>query len=544
MSNRSLVYGSARRVCEWCFESTRVYVDPFNEIELDVLVTNETGASWRVPAFWVGGSKWRVRFAAPAEGTYHFNTICTQIDDVDLHDVRGKLEIAPYEGTNPLLDHGRLGLSADRRHFSFEDGIPFFWLGDTWWMAFSSRMRWPEMVEALAEDRVQKGFTVIQLVAGLFPDMDWGDERGANAAGLPYNADLTEINPAYFDEADVKISYLVEAGLMPCIVGCWGYFFNWVGHGKIRKHWRYLIARWSAYPVVWCLAGEATYAYHMSKTPEQDALEQKTGWAEIGRYVRLTDPMHRLVTIHPIDCGRDNISDDSVLDFEMLQTFHLDHESIPISARVMKKEWQRTPIMPVLNAEVNYEGIMGGCYDNVQRAVFWISMLSGAAGHTYGANGIWQVNEQGRPYGPSSHDTNWGNRPWDEAMRLPGSGQLGIGKAVLERYPWWEFMPRQEWVEPRADEENPWQNYAAGIPGRVRVIYIPRPVFWGQNITICGIEADTRYAAKLINPSTGEETLLSVVEPDEEQRWALPPLPEMRDWILVLEGQDVEELHY
>jgi hypothetical protein len=31
-----------------------------------------------------------------------------------------------------------------------------------------------------------------------------------------------------------------------------------MGMEKVKKHWRYLIARWSAYPVVWCLAGEGT----------------------------------------------------------------------------------------------------------------------------------------------------------------------------------------------------------------------------------------------------------------------------------------------
>ena len=539
MTNIPPYTGTAREVCEWSFQSSTVYPDPFNEVELDVLVENEAGTNWRVPAFWGGGPQWRVRFAPPSAGRYSFNTICNQVNDCGLHNVSGELEITPYEGSNELLLHGRLTVSTDRRHFAYEDGTPFFWLGDTWWMAFSSRMRWPEAVYALADDRVRKGFSVVQLVAGLFPDMEWGDPRGGNDAGLPYNADLTEINPAYFDEADVKIRHLVESGLMPCIVGCWGYFFNWIGQEKIEKHWRYIVARWSAYPVVWCLCGEATYAYHMSETHEQDSLDQKTGWSEVGRYVRQIDPMQRLITIHPIDCGRDNISDDSVLDFEMLQTFHLDHESIPVTARAMKVEYQRTPTMPVINGEVNYEGIMGGCYDNVQRACFWICMLSGAAGHTYGANGIWQVNEPGKPYGASSHDTNWGSRPWNDAMDLPGSGHVGIGKSILEAYPWWNFTPHQEWVQPAADEENPWHNYAAGIPGQVRVIYVPRPVFWGQFIWISELETGIRYEAKLVNPSTGEPTPLGAVAPDADGKWPLPILPEMRDWLVILEAQEM-----
>src|SRR5438128_4943039 len=38
------------------------------------------------------------------------------------------------------------------------------------------------------------------------------------------------------------------------------------------------------------------------------------------------------------------------------------------------------------------------------RFMFWACVLSGAAGHSYGANGIWQVNRPGQPYGPSPQD--------------------------------------------------------------------------------------------------------------------------------------------
>ena len=120
--------------------------------------------------------------------------------------------------------------------------------------------------------------------------------------------------------------------------------------------------------------------------------------------------------------------------------------------------------MPVLNSEVNYEGIMSSCYDDVQRLAFWACVLSGAAGHTYGANGIWQMNTADKPYGPSPHGNNWGNRPWDEAMRLPGSAQVAVGKRILEQFEWWKFTPHQEWVQPSSTEADAFLPYAAGIP--------------------------------------------------------------------------------
>jgi len=87
----------------------------------------------------------------------------------------------------------------------------------------------------------------------------------------------------------------------------------------------------------------------------------------------------------------------------------------------------------------------------------------------------------------------WGNTPWDEASRLPGSGQVGLGKGFLERYEWWRFEPHPEWVPAAtADEHN--AAFAAGIPGQVRVLFLPSGV-WG--ITVKGIEPGAAYRASL-----------------------------------------------
>ena len=92
--------------------------------------------------------------------------------------------------------------------------------------------------------------------------------------------------------------------------------------------------------------------------------------------------------------------------------------------------------MPVVNGEVCYEALLGTITADIPRLMFWTSMLSGAAGHTYGANGIWQLNRRDQPYGKSPHGGTYGPIPWDDAMRLPGSRQLGLAKKFLEHYPW------------------------------------------------------------------------------------------------------------
>ncbi len=150
-------------------------------------------------------------------------------------------------------------------------------------MGLCQRFQWPADFQQLTADRVTKGFTVVQIVAGLYPDMPAFDPRGANEAGFPWENDYGHINPAYFDMADLRIQHLVSRGLAPCIVGCWGYFLHFMGVSKMKRHWRYLVARWGAYPVVWCLAGEGTMPYYLSPTKERDAEEQKQGWTELAR---------------------------------------------------------------------------------------------------------------------------------------------------------------------------------------------------------------------------------------------------------------------
>ena len=522
-------YGIARCVVEWSYSSAKAYADPFNDVELDVVFTDPEGREQTVPAFWAGEQTWRIRYSPAAAGRYTYRTVASDTANSDLHGRHGALEVAAYQGDNPLRKHGPMRVAADQRHFAHADGTPFFWLGDTWWMGLCSRLRWPEDFQELAADRVAKGFTVIQIIAGLYPDMPPFDPRGANEGGFPWEADYARINPRHFDAADLRIQYLVECGLTPCIVACWGYFLPIMGIPKIQKHWRYLIARWGAYPVAWCLAGEGAMPYYLSKTKKEDVAAQKQGWTEVSKYVHSIDPYHHPVTIHN---GRSEVLDPAVLDFDMLQTGHSDRKSIPNTENQITGAQLKTPRIPVLAGEVCYEGIMEASRQEIQRFMFWTCILNGAAGHTYGANGIWQVNTREKPFGPSPHGRTWGNVPWDVAMRLPGSQHIGFSKGLLMRYAWWRFEPHAEWVDPHWSKENYEQAYAAGIPGEVRVIFLPPT--WNAP-TVKSLEAGVSYRAIYFDPTSGKQQDLGDVAPDSTGAWPAPITPTFADWVLVLE---------
>ena len=162
-----IITGKTNQVIEWSYTSDRERGDPFNELELDVIVKHRAD-SWRIPAYWQGGREWRVRFCPPKPGSYKITTICTDVTDSSLHGVSGTLDVAEDKDDNPLFSHGPLRVAASKRTFEHADGKPFFWLGDTWWMGLSKRLSWPEDFQLLTVDRVVKGFTVIQIVAGLY----------------------------------------------------------------------------------------------------------------------------------------------------------------------------------------------------------------------------------------------------------------------------------------------------------------------------------------------------------------------------------------
>lgn len=447
----------ANVMVELTFTATRTYSDPFNEVTLDAVFHDPEGRELRVPAFWAGSNVWKARYASPVLGTHRFRSECSEPKDKGLHDISGKVEVKPYTGKNPLFTHGPLKLSSNRRFMEHTDGTPFFWLGDTWWMGLCHRMSWPEDFQKLAADRKEKGFNVIQIVMGLYPDMHPFDPRGANEAGFPWDTNYTSIRPEYFDAADRRLAYLVEQGFTPCIFGAWGHYVTGMGVERAKQHWRYLIARYGAWPVVWSAAGEANLPwYGVEKFPYDDRKQAKD-WSEVMRYIRATDPFQRLLTIHPTGLKRlssRHVTDDSgLLDFDMLQTPHGRRDAVAETVKNVRQSYADNPVAPVINGEASYEMLEAGggpIPTEWPRRMFWLCLMNGAAGHTYGANGIWQVNRKGQPHGPSptagSPPHGYGAIPWDEAMNFPGSRQVAFGKKLFEQYPWQDFRPHPEWA--------------------------------------------------------------------------------------------------
>lgn len=545
---------SQERLVEWTFESRKHYADPFNDVDVDV-VFSRGGKSWRVPAFWRADNKWSVRFAPREPGEYAYTLESTDPSNPDLNGHSGKIDIAAYCGPNGLLRHGMLRVSETKRYFEHEDGTPFYWLGDTWYTAFSDRLPW-DGFRKLTDDRKSKGFTAIQMAMMTVSNEETApsDPGFCNEGGCVWDEKFRSINPQYFDYADRRVQYVVDAGMVPVVFGAWRQALSQMGIDKMKRYWRYIIARYGAYPIIWVAGGEI---YDPPDNVNAPPGARVTGWTDVVRYIRAIDPYAHPLSVHESPPSFDTpLKEETLTDFDLFQPSHFGWASIAVEIAQLNMHYARTTIRkPLVVGEIGWETLGGEHLEDFQRAAFWLAIANGAAGFSYG-NAI-----TGESYSADKtfHRMKFSALTWEEAMRFSSPRQLGLGANLLRNYPWWDFAPHPEWVTPggttllepraevngfdidvmaafvriaRTDWPRPelelptgeWQKrkgtfrlpYATGIPGEVRIVYIPSrgfaEGFSGSAPTILELEEGVRYRAFYWDPTLGIKVDLGLLE--------------------------------
>jgi hypothetical protein len=262
-------------------------------------------------------------------------------------------------------------------------------------------------------------------------------------------------------------------------------------------------------------------------------------WTEVMRYIRATDPYHRLLTVHPTGIGRLSArhatDDSSLLDFDMLQTPHGQRDACEPTVNTVRESYADKPVMPVLDGEAAYEMLNDSLPTEWTRAMFWLSLTNGAAGHTYGANGIWQCNRPGEPHGPSPHHNGgvgYGVIPWNEAMNLPGSRQVGLGKKLFERFAWQEFSPHADWAAYADDQPAKFGPFATGKAGEARIVY----ALESRPVKLMQLNPGVKYDVQAFDPVTGETTAVESVGGDKADITVSKPVAiKSDDWVIVVE---------
>lgn len=436
---------------------------------------------------------------------------------------------APTSASAQVEGHQyELRVSEDGRFIVRSDGTPFFWLGDTAWELFHRTTRGE--ADLYLTDRAGKGFSVIQAV--VLAELDGLNTPNAYGHVPLEGGDPMRPVAAYFEHVDYIVSRAESLGMYVGMLPTWGDKFNrrW-GVGpevfspvNARAYGAFLGARYAGRPIIWILGGD--------RIPEED--EDLEIIREMALGIREGGGDGQLMTYHPMG-GRKSwewFHDDVWLDVHLFQS---GHGAYDIANYEMTREGYRLePPRPVIDGEPRYEDHPvnwrpeNGWFDafDVRQAAYW-SMLSGAAGHTYGDHNIWQMWQPGREPISSART------PWKEALSHPGSTEMGHMRRMFETRDWMRLAPDQDLVVGDVRKGAAHVRAARAVDGSYAYVYVP----YGDVIEVDLGRLDTQTTrASWFDPRIGTYHEVDVANPGQSNRFD-PPGESGRgnDWVLVLE---------
>lgn len=401
--------------------------------------------------------------------------------------------------------------------YLFEDGKPFFWLGDTAWLLFEKLTR--KETEFYISDRAEKEFNVIQTT--IFHTGE-GMKSGRTACA------------EYFDKIASAVEYAQKRGVYMALLPCWGSFVKSgiINGGNVKSYADFLGKRFAEYEnVVWVLGGDVRGSVDPSL------------YNSFAETLKKHNP-RRPITFHPF--GRTGsykwFNGCGWLDFNMFQSGHRRYGQTFAQAfdngqpgetdyeednyKYVEEALALSPLKPVLDGEPSYEGIVQGLHDftqpywtarDVRRYAYW-SVLAGACGFTYGHNAVMQFHSFG------DADANYGVREeWRTALAAEGAAQMKYLKRLMLAVDFTNGSPRGDLVADNGERYEhtacfAGENYALAYRSDGGEIRLKNP-FGG------------RFEAFAYNPADGKT---EPVEPVENANLLIFPRRGKNDRVIVL----------
>ena len=449
---------------------TAPYVDGLQEGEdgfIKAIFTrlDSTGSDkdYSITGFWDGGNTWKIRFAPPSPGKWGYRTISK---DASINGKTGELLCQAWDENALKENPTRRGFvrvcktgSHPGRYFEYTDGTPFLWIGDTWWNWTKNGIKL-ESFKKLADDRSAKSFTVGQL---FFAGRGWGQESSL------LDKTYTKPDIEHIHAVEEMIRYANSKGITMWVHGWWGSknLDQSPGAETMRRWWRYMVHRLSAYNVIWVEAGEYNIDNYGGLGLEF--------WNSLGELIKKEDPYQRILSVHPTPPGWSSgaeapqwstaevIHNQNWLDYNQSQVGHSKWRNERIPA-VVSQSYAMNPPKPVVVTEPWYEFIKDAPAAADIRFGAWSAMMSGAAGHTYGGGQVWKAHV---PESPADKDS-WPMEMNFEVNTLdyPGAQSISYLAKFLKSTAWWQMAPHPELVK-----ENP-SPYCLAKPGEEYVIFL------------------------------------------------------------------------
>ena len=441
-----------------------------------------------------------------------------------------------WQGPSVDFKNGKLKVSANQRFLEFENGTPFFYLGDTGWELFHRLSK--ADAEKYLENRRQKGYTVIQAVA--LAELD-GVLNTPNAEGEKplIDSDPTKPNEKYFAHMDWVIKKAEEKGIFIGLLPTWGDKWNkkWGVGPEIftpenaGNYGKMIGSRYKNSPnIIWILGGD--------RPVETDLHRQII--TEMAAGVREGDGGTHLISFHPTggNGSAQYFHNEKWLDFNMRQNGH----SLSYTERyyMTLNDYNLSPAKPVIDAEpiyedhpINFKPDQNGhsTSADVRRPLYW-NLFSGACGHTYGHHSVWQM------WSPNREPINRPLMPWYEAIDQPGAAQMVYGRLLMESRPFLTRIPDNSIiVTDRVSSSVPGAGSYQFVAtrdqeGTYAMVYVPvGRKFSVRMDVIKGKEANAWW----YNPRNGSSKLIGKFVNSGTKEFISPEPGENSDWILVLD---------
>ena len=440
----------------------------------------------------------------------------------------------------------RLKVSENKRFLQYEDGRPFFYLGDTAWELFHRLNR--EEADLYLKDRADKGFTVIQAVA--LSELD--GYKVPNAYGyLPLRDNdpacpaVTEgANNDYWDHVDYIIDKANSLGLYVGLLPTWGRYWHDNNFAEkdnkplfdvnsAKSYGRFVGRRYKDKQIIWILGGDRNVENENQKEiirAMAEGIKEMCGDAQ-------------LITFHPRGSSGSSqwFHDEEWLDFNMRQNGHTTNYTGAYSETL--KDYKLMPVKPVIDGEPLYEdhpinfdaGKLGHSVAADIRKMFYWDVFNGAFGHTYGHHSIWQMYDPQKRREP----VNTPLMSWQKALNQPGARQMLYGRRLIESRPFYSRVPALDIIVP--------DDVKTFIPGEGRyrfvatkdengtyaMVYVPVSRSFRVNLKV--LKA-SKINAWWYNPRNGKAKRIGTFTNNQGLMEFTPPYAgELLDWVLVLD---------
>lgn len=452
------------RVVEQTFTSEKSYDNPFDDVDLNLILAGN-GYKYTIPCFWDGGNTWKARFVCPSAGEWYFRTECSDKENVSLNDRTGKVVCSDYSGNLDIYKHGFVTARECKKYFTYDDGTPFFYLGDTHWSLGDETV---DMVKTISQKRAEQGFTV------------WQSEP--IGASFDFTDGISENDIPGLHVYDEKFEIIAEEGLvhanaefffpsyMQVLLDRYGGIVNGEisenAKAYLEKISRYWVARYSAYPVMWTLGQESDNDFYADKDDNLKWNPENNPYLLVAEYMDKYDPYDHPLSAHQENSGatacygngkglnenRVRYCDAEPSAFRNVSSHSwyavqwTPSKTSRSNFRVEKDYWYNSQGKPAINYEGQYCYLWTKNYG--ARMQGWLAYTNGMYGYGWGGHDTWSYLNIYNEDADSSDgvDTITSaekiNATWQDSLEYPSSYQVGYMKKFFEKTQWWNLKPR------------------------------------------------------------------------------------------------------